>query len=63
MVKEEMLEIIKKNLKGLPDRKTLKHEDDILGKHKFTCDNKELDLQNKSEFYPFNKIPKENILF
>jgi hypothetical protein len=59
MVKEEMLELIKKNLKALPDRKPLKHEDDILGKHKFTSECKELDLDNCDLF---KKVPTDIIL-
>ncbi len=36
MPKEEMLELIKKEFRTLPDRKILKHDDDIFGKHNFS---------------------------
>ncbi len=35
MPKEEMLELIKKEYRALPDRKPLKYDEEILGNHKF----------------------------
>jgi hypothetical protein len=60
MVKEEMLEQIKKDLCALPDRKSLKYDDDILRKYKLSSEESDLDI--KSELDPFKRIT-EIILF
>ncbi len=49
MPKEEMLEQINKEYRALPDRKLLKYDEEILGKHKFLNEEKEPDLENKTE--------------
>ena len=63
MPKEDMLEQIQKDFKALPDRKSLKHDGDIFGKHDFSGEDKELDPDNVTEFDPFKRLPTENILF
>ena len=63
MPKEDMLEQIIKEFKALPDRKSLKHDGDIFGKHDFSGEDKEHDPDNKTEFDPFKRVPTENILF
>jgi hypothetical protein len=48
----------------LPDRKSLKHDGDIFGKHVFSGEDKEHDPDNKTDFDPFKReIPSKNILF
>ena len=66
MPKEDMLEQIQKEFKALPNRKSLKYDGDIFGKHDFSGKDKDLDLDpdNKTEFDPFKRVlPSENILF
>ena len=57
-----MLEQIEKEFRALPDRKSLKHDGDIFGKHNFSGEDKELDHDDKSEFDPFKRAT-EIILF
>ena len=63
MPKEDMLEQIIKEFRALPDRKSLKHDGDIFGKHNFSSEDKELYPDDKSEFDPFKRVPTEIILF
>ncbi len=60
--KEDMLEQIIKEFKTLPDRKSLKHDGDIFGKHVFSGENKEHDPDKKAEFDLFKRLI-EIILF
>ncbi len=62
MPKEDMLEQIIKEFRALPDRKSLKHDGDIFGKHNFSGEDKELDPDNISQFDPFKRA-FEIILF
>ncbi len=61
MPKEDMLEQIIRELIALPDRKSLKHDGDIFGKHDFSGEEKEPDPDNKTEFDLFKRVPTENI--
>jgi hypothetical protein len=63
MPKEDMLEQIFKELIALPDRKRLKHDGSIFGKHNFSGEDKELDTDNMTEFDPFKRLTTENIIF
>ena len=56
-----MREQIIKELRALSDRKSLKHDGDIFGKHDFSGEDKEHDPDNKSEFDPFKRVPTEII--
>jgi hypothetical protein len=62
MPKEDMLEQIIKEFKALSDRKSLKHDGDIFGKHVFSGEDKEHDPDNKTEFDPFKRVT-ESIVF
>ena len=62
MPKEGMLEQIIKEFRALPDRKSLKHDGDIFGKHNFSGEDKDLDVDNITEFDPFKRAA-EIILF
>ena len=62
MPKEDMLEQIIKEFKTVPDRKSLKHDGDIFGKHVFSGEEKEHDPGNKTEFDLFKRV-SEIILF
>ena len=63
MPKEDMLEQIIRDFRALPDRKIPKNDDNIFGKHKFSVEEKELDLESKNDFDPFLRLPTENIIF
>ena len=65
MPKEDMREQIIKELRALSDRKSLKHDGDIFGKHDFSGKDKDLDLDpdNKSEFDQLMRAFTENIIF
>ena len=61
MTKEDMLEQIIQELKALPDRKSLKHDDDILKNYKFT---NEIEIDNKIELDSFKReIPPSTIKY
>ena len=47
-----MVDQINKELKALPDRKSVKHDVDILQNYKFT---EEVDADGKTELDPFKK--------
>ena len=63
MPKEEMLEQINKEYRALPDRKSLKYDEEILGNYKFSNEEKEPDLENMTELDLSKKIPTESIFF
>ncbi len=63
MPREEMLDQITKEYRALPDRKPLKYDEDILGNHKFSSEEKEPDLENKTELDLVKRVPTESIIF
>ncbi len=63
MQKKDMLEQIFEELIALPDRKSLKHDGDIFGKHNFSGEDKELDTDNMTEIDPFKRLTTEITIF